>query len=210
MPNIKGCIGHDASAEPTVLDEPPTYWIDMETWESMPPELQRHWAGYASGLLWTGVSRLLYSDPRTVWQLLDGIYYLVTDDGLAGRNAYTREAADRVNAVLERSLRKNIAALIDATGKDKLPQSDAQKWIEGIKATADRAGLMFSGNLNASLCAILEAEGWNPHNPSQEYLAARYQRSPRLADLVAFALSDDYLELRYHAGLSLQPSTITG
>ena len=210
MPNIKGCIGHDASAEPTVLDEPPTYWIDMETWESMPPELQRHWAGYASGLLWTGVSRLLYSDPRTVWQLLDGIYYLVTDDGLAGRNAYTREAADRVNAVLERSLRKNIAALIDATGKDKLPQSDAQKWIEGIKATADRAGLMFSGNLNASLCAILEAEGWNPHNPSQEYLAARYQRSPRLANLVAFALSDDYLELRYHAGLSLQPSTITG
>lgn len=207
---MTGYYGHDISPIPAVLDEPASYWIHMETWQELRPELQRHWAGYVSGMLWTGISRLLYSDAQTIWRLLDGIYYLATGNSLEIRDAYTQEASERVDSIWDRVTRKNVANEIDKIGVEKLPKSDAPKWLEGILATADRSGLLFSGSLSASLPAILQAEQWNPEPPSRAYLEARYKQSKRLAPLVQFALSEDYLLLRAHAGLAMKPSVISG
>lgn len=207
---IKGFLGHDASPIPTVLDDSPAYWIHADTWASLPHELQRHWAGYACGMLWTGISRLLYSDPQKIWRCLDGIYYLATGNGIVVRDAYTKEAAERIDTIFERSARKSVAAMIDDIGVENIPISAAPQWLDGIWATADRAGLLFSGSLAASLPAILLAEGWNPENTDPDYLSARYKQSKRLTPLVKFALSDDYLALRFHAGLAMKPSSISG
>ena len=100
--------------------------------------------------------------------------------------------------------------MIDEIGTENIPITAAPLWLDGIWATADRAGLLFSGSLGASLPAILLAEGWNPENTDQDYLAARYKHSKRLTPLVKFALSDDYLALRFHAGLAMKPSIING
>ena len=210
--SIKGFNSHDTSPMPVVLEDPEAYWIPMEIWETMKPEVQRHWAGYASGLLWTGVSKLAYFEPREVWQLLDGCYYLVTSNGITERNAYTIEASERVNStsVFKRGIRRDIARLINEIGPENIPISKAPSWVDGLYATADRAGLLFSGSLLSSIPAILEAEGWDPTRKDMAYLSARFKLSRRIPDLIAFALSEDYLELRYHAGLSLQPSVING
>lgn len=210
--SIKGFNSHDDSPVPTVLDDPEAYWLSLETWETMKPDVQRHWAGYASGLLWTGISKLIFFDPREVWRLLDGIYYLVTKGrGITERNVYTIEAAERIDKHLFRSsMRRDVAKIIDEIGPENLPITEAPKWLDGLYATADRAGLLFSGSLAASIPAILQAEGWNPENTAQDYLSKRFKLSTRLPQLIAFALSDDYLQLRYHAGLSLAPSTISG
>ncbi len=193
---------------PAVLDEPASYWICADAWAGLQQERRRHWAGYACGMLWTGIARLIYSDPVKIWRCLDGIYCLVTGNGIAVRDAYTKEAAEQIDSLFERAQRKSVAAMIDDIGCENIPQSAAALWIDGILTTADRAGLLFSGSLSASLSAILLAEGWNPENTDPEYLAARYNRSKRLAPLIKFALSDDYLILRQHAGLAMKPSVI--
>ena len=211
--SIKGLNNHDVTPVPIVLDDPDTYWISMESWETMKPEVQRHWAGYASGMLWTGISRLVWLESRELWQLLDGIYYLATGKSIGERNAYTIEASERINtsfSAFQRGIRRDVAKLIDEIGPENIPSHKAQSWIDGIYATADRAGLLFSGSLTASIPAILEAEGWNPNKTDVSYLSARFKHSVRLPQLIRFALSDDYLELRFHAGLSLQPSKISG
>ncbi|MBO5753173.1 MAG: tetratricopeptide repeat protein [Proteobacteria bacterium] len=206
--DVKGLYGHDLSPMPIVLDDPEAYWIPLEIWETMRPELQRHWAGYASGLLWTGISRMTFFEPNEVWHLLDGIYYLVTNRGITARDAYTIEASERVNSAFQRGTRRDVAKIIDEIGPETLPKVNAAKWQHGLLATADRAGLLFSGSLTASIPAILEAEGWNPDKTGAEYLAARVRHSRRISELIAFALSDDYLQLRFHAGLAMQPSKI--
>lgn len=206
--NIKGYCGSDATPMPAVLDEPAAYWICADVWADLPQELRRHWAGYACGMLWTGIARLIYADPVKIWRCLDGIYCLVTGNGIAVRDAYTKEAAEQIDSIFERAQRKTVAAMIDDIGCENIPQSAAALWIDGILTTADRAGLLFSGSLSASLSAILLAEGWNPENTDPQYLAARCNRSKRLAPLIKFALSDDYLILRQHAGLAMKPSEI--
>jgi len=79
-----------------------------------------------------------------------------------------------------------------------------------LYATADRAGLLFSGSLTASIPALLVADGWNPDKANPSYLAARFAKSRRIPELIAFALSEDYLILRHHAGLAMRPSQIQG
>ncbi len=213
--NPKAFYGHDATPVPTVLDEPDSFWISAESWENMKPDVQRHWAGYAAGMLWTGVSKITWSEPREIWQLLDGIYYLATNKSIMSVNAYTKEAADKITSYIsfptfQKGLRRDIARLIDEVGTENLPVSKASGWMDGLYATADRAGLLFSGSLTASIPAILEAEGWSPDKTSSEYLAARFKQSKRIPELIRFALSDDYLNLRFRAGLSMQPSSISG
>ena len=104
---------------------------------------------------------------------------------------------------------KTACVYVDNPVCDSLSISSAE-WLDGLYATADRAGLLFSGSLTSSIPAILEAEGWNPNKTGTDYLSARFKQSRRIPELIEFALSDDYLELRYHAGLAMQPSKISG
>ncbi len=213
--NYKCINGHDVTPVPVVLDDPNIICISLESWENMPNEMRRHWAGYASGLLWTGISKLAWAEPTDVWQLLDGIYCIATGKGIQERDAYTNEAVERLNSTfaanaLQRGPRRDVANLIDKIGPQNIPKSSASGWIDGLFATADRAGLLFSGSLASSIPAILEAEGWNPHKKNSEYLAARFKLSSRIPALIEFALSDDYLDLRHSAGLSMQKSIIGG
>lgn len=208
--NIKGAYGHDDTAVPLVFDDPSSYWIARDVWAELKAEAQRHWAGYAGGMLWTGVSRLIHFDPNELWHILDGIYYTVTNRGIIERDAYTIEAAQRIETTFTRGTRKEVARLIDDLGPENLKLESASKWIEGLYYTADRAGLLFSGSLSSSLPAILTVEGWDASKMNPDYLAARFESSRRILELIAFGLSDDYLILRHHAGLSMRPSVISG
>ncbi len=210
--SVKLINSHDDAPTPVVLDDPNVFCISLEAWKDLPTDVLRHWAGYACGLLWTGVSRMIWSDPSEIWQLLDGIYCIVTGKGITNRDDFTQEAMDRLNStfsVFQRGIRSNVAKMIDEVGPQNIPSSCALAWKDALIATADRTGLLFSGSLAASIPAILQAEGWSTRK-SSSYLASRFKSSTRIPALIQFALSDDYLDLRYSAGLAMPKSTISG
>ncbi len=186
-------------------------WITQEIWAAMNVDMQRHWAGFVGGLAWTGFDVMLNFEPEEIWHYLDGIYYVARGESLGERDAYTVEAADKVRGnIFMKGQHRAVADIIDKVGREHLTLEASHTWIDALKATADRAGLLFSGSMSTSILAVLAAEGWNPAKATPAYIAERYRNLHRLPDLIAFSLSEEYLKLRQAAGLVGFPSAING
>ncbi len=205
---VKVYLGHDESPLPMVFHAPPAFWMPSDRWGGMSQAERRHWAGYAGGVLWTGLAPLIHLDGQALWQILDGIHYLVTGDGIQGRTAYTIEASEKVKSPWYRRARKEISQLITEAGA-AAHKDEAHAWPQWIHATGDRAGLLFSGDLGASVRAMLAGEGWRSE-ASEAGLRHKIDTHPRVRHLLAFALSEDYLHLRHAAGLAQRPSAVAG
>ena len=205
----KGYLSNDVSATPRVYDG--DYWISQETLDAMSTEAQRHWAGYIGGLVWSGINQILAFQPEQVWYTLDGIYYVACGNSLGTRNAYTLEAAEQVRSRLTRRPHQAVAELIDRDEgvRERMTLESASRWNNALLASGDRAALLFSGSLITSIPALLAADGWNPAKASPEYIGERYKQLRRIPELIEFALSDEYLQLREAAGFG-HPSTIFG
>lgn len=186
-------------------------WISQEIWADMTLDMQRHWSGFVGGLAWTGLEGMLNFEPEEIWHYLDGIYYIAKGESLGERDAYTLEAAEKVRGnIFMKGQHRAVADLIDKVGREYLTISAARHWVDALKETADRAGLLFSGSMSTSILAVLAAEGWNPAKATPAYIAERYRSLHRLPALIEFALSEEYLKLRQAAGLVGFPSTING
>ena len=186
-------------------------WISQEIWTEMNTDMQRHWAGYVGCLAWTGFDVMLNFEPEEIWHYLDGIYYVAKGESLGERDAYTLEAAEKVRGnIFMKGQHRAVADNIDKVGRENLTLAAARGWVDALKATADRAGLLFAGSMSTSILAVLAAEGWNPAKATPAYIAERYKNLHRLPDLIEFSLSEEYLKLRQAAGLVGFPSTING
>ncbi len=203
-----GYVSNEPDRVPKVYDS--DFWFSLETLDEMPSEAQRHWAGYIGGLIWSNINQILSFQPEQVWYTLDGIYYVARGKSLAERNAYTLEAADQVKFGLSRSRHQAVAQLIDEKDglRERMTLESASGWNNALYAAADRAALLFSGSLETSIPALLAADGWSPSKASPEYLAGLYKQLRRIPELIKFALSDDYLNLRETAGFGV-PSHFT-
>ncbi|MFA5625300.1 MAG: hypothetical protein WC966_09650 [Bradymonadales bacterium] len=208
--NVRVYLAHDSSPVPMVFDNPNAFWLPTDHWEGASEAEKRHWAAYASGLLWTSLSRVVHYDMKELWHTLDAAYYLTNANCIQERNALSLDFAERIKSPWLRRERKEIARIIDETTPEKLPLNSAPAWKTAIYATADRAALLFSGDLSTSFTALLAAEVWDKSRMDRQALLERLQKSPRLQALIRFALSDDYLQLRYYAGLAARPSEISG
>jgi tetratricopeptide (TPR) repeat protein len=207
LSGVRVFLGENEAPTPMVFASPPAFWIPDERWTAMGAAERRHWAGYAAGLLWTGVAPMVYLDGRELWQLLDGVHYLVTGNGIEGRTAYTIEASEKVKSPWYRRARKEISALIVKAG-EAVGSEDSHQWTGWLRATGDRAGLLFSGDVGSSIRAALAGDGWLSGELDASALKAQLERNPRLRDMLSFALSDDYLHLRHSAGLGPRPSSL--
>lgn len=207
---VKVYLAHDSSPVPMVFDDPNAFWLPTDHWESASVAEQRHWAGYASGLLWTSLCHVVHYDMKELWHTLDAAYFLSTGKCIEQKNALSLDFAERIKSPWLRRERKEISRMIDEIGHEHVGLGDAKFWKDAIFGTADRAALLFSGDLASSFAASLAAQAWDKTRNDQQTLALRLEQSPRLQDLIRFALSEDYLQLRYHAGLAARPSEITG
>lgn len=205
--SFKLFLGNDESPEPMVFASPNAFWFPNDAWNELEEAGRRHWAGYASGLLWTGISNLAYLHGRELWQILDGVYYTQTGDSLSplGKTAYTIEAGEKVKSPFNRRARKEIVDLLKVARDEIFNGEESHQWTHWIRSTGDRTGLLFSGDLGTSVRALLAGEGWRGEITDVS-LKRQLQHAPRLKLLLEFALSEDYLHLRYEAGLALRPS----
>jgi tetratricopeptide (TPR) repeat protein len=210
---VKVFLTHDESPEPVVLATPPSLCIPSTRWESLDDAERRHWAGYAAGVLWTGLSPLAYLDGRSVWQLLDGVFYSQTGEGVLGaKTAYTLEAAEKIKSPWLRRSRKEVAELLGAlaaSDPEVINPERAPLWSDWILATGDRCGLIFSGDISTSLRALLAGQGWDDTGLQPETITRHMQSNERVKHLLRFAFSDDHLHLRYAAGLASKPSILS-
>ena len=206
--SVRIFLGNNESPMPMVFDSPNAFWIPKDQWDGMDTACRRHWAGYAAGVLWTGLSKLAYLSGREIWQVLDGIFYSQTGSSLSpgGKSAYTIEAAEKVKSPWHRRARKEIASLLREAG-ERVNGEQSHQWIDWLQSTGDRCGLVFGGHIGTSTRAMLAGEGWRGEL-NEKQLRRHLKTNGRLGELLDFALSEDYLRLRYEAGLAPRPSTL--
>ncbi len=94
-------------------------------------------------------------------------------------------------------------AFVAGLGKDNV--GDARTWIEAGERTADRWALLMSGELGAAFATARQAGGtlMPPLPVSGETRARAIEQRADLLDLLQFALSDAYVQLRVSLGLTL-------
>ncbi len=130
--------------------------------------------------------------------------------GAAAPAAMARSRSLESNArALEKAMsRKERKALALQTSRFGSESFHPEVWRNGMLRTADRFGLLISGDLAASVRAL---EGIDARHPSRAASMAasgappggdEIRRHPAMLELVRFAMSEDYLVLRREAGLT--------
>ena len=82
-----------------------------------------------------------------------------------------------------------------------------EAWPNGFEELAARIGLLLCGDFRSAASMILRLEGWNVplSDPSSQ---EKLRRSTVVQRLIQFALSEEYLQVRYAVGLSGRPSRL--
>ncbi len=84
-------------------------------------------------------------------------------------------------------------------------KADVTKWLEGINHTANRAGLLVTNNLPASISAVMKT---HPKFKSMRFEDLGdpipiLEQSEEVVEMLMFSISDSYFTLRRRAGFSL-------
>lgn len=95
---------------------------------------------------------------------------------------------------LQRRLHGILEQLLDAGG-----QADLSRWVAGVDRTADRAGLLFSNDLETAL-GVIRASGDS---------ALSLTATARAHSLLEYAVSGEYLRLRNRLHLSIDRLDLT-
>jgi tetratricopeptide (TPR) repeat protein len=131
--------------------------------------------------------------PAALQLSLEALQALATAAGAAGESG---EAA-QLKAYLQRTMSPAIVArIVEAVRKlreERGPRADLGKWIAGSDLTAARAALVLTGELAAAF-RVISSEG-----ASLSQIPVRR----RIADLVAFSVSEDYFACRRQLGLTV-------
>jgi len=112
---------------------------------------------------------------------------------------HTQKASDvplagQLRKTLPVAIARRLSEMLGA--KTELPWSSA-RWRLAVRQSANRIGLIACGDLATSVrILVCENEPDLPDRPSPAELASLVQRSPIVADLLRFAISEDYLSAR--------------
>lgn len=112
------------------------------------------------------------------------------------------EALQReIHRHLPRKARKSLNEL--AAKMVRADEAPLRQWCRAVKASADRAGLLFAGDVAAALHWLVP--GWRGDDAAQRAASVdRVVAHLPARELLLFALSEDYLELRQEIGLALE------
>ncbi len=106
-----------------------------------------------------------------------------------------------IHRAIPRRMRRPLADLANRlaqTEEDRL-----LRWCNAMKVSADRAGLLLAGDVSAALAAIVP--GWHGADAAQRAASVdRVRASSTARELLVFALSEDYVNLRQTIGLAAE------
>ncbi len=145
-----------------------------------------------------GLTRLHDAGPE---QALDRIARV---GGLVSRRADLDRRTDPLLAGLPDRAIDTIAELVQRVGEHTLPPLyTGEQALTGVACTADRAGLLASGSLRAAVEMLTRHAGVGETIERGDDLGWAVRSGSRLRDLVKYALSDAFTELRAEAGLGI-------
>lgn len=145
-----------------------------------------------------GLTRLHDAGPE---QALDRIGRV---GALIGRRAELDRRGDPLLAGLDDRTIDTIAELLQRIGGHTLPPLyTGEQALTGVACTADRAGLLASGSLRAAVEMLTRHAGVGESIERGDDLAWAVRSGSRLRDLVKYALSDAFIQLRAAAGLGI-------
>lgn len=200
--------GDSGPATPQVFcSGTPHLWLNREQLEQLDDAEFRFVAGYCAALAWSGLSALTAIDGRRVWHLLEAVLLKQTDRGFEERvDVRTRDLVEAVSSPFHSVARRRIHAALEPL-VDEFAQIHCERWPQMVEQLACRVGLVLSGDVSAAVRGLLSLHGWELPLDAPE-TQAQIRRNDDVQRLLAFALSDDYLETRYALGLSGRPSRL--
>jgi hypothetical protein len=106
-----------------------------------------------------------------------------------------------IHRALPRRLRRPLTEL--AATLVSFDEESWLRWCRAVKLSADRAGLLLSGDVTAALYVLVP--GWHGADAAQRAQSIpRVQATAVARELLIYALSDEYLSLRRDVGLAAQ------
>ncbi len=184
----------------TEITEPFSICVGEEVLKKLPPREQRFLIGRAMYLI---KNRTAIAHKLRKAELADligaAIRVAAPQFRLLGQTAgeLTRQLAKSCS----RKARKALDNAVQDLDLQATPELD--RLVTGLNFSSDRAGLVLSGDLCGALTVALRDDVvTTPDRATMEPNAAIRQR-PRLEQLVSFALSDEYFQLREQAGVAL-------
>ncbi len=87
----------------------------------------------------------------------------------------------------------------------EIAEIDPQSWLQTVKHTGNRAGLLVCGDLPTAFAAIIKTDPQykNVRYDSLEDKTSIWEKHPEAVELLAFAVSDPYFRLRERLGMSI-------
>jgi tetratricopeptide (TPR) repeat protein len=113
----------------------------------------------------------------------------------------TDELTKQLARNCSRKTRKALESAVEGISDQMSLELD--RWMDGMTFSADRAGLLVSGEVSGALGLALREETNATAERGALEPAALIRRRPRLEQLAAFALSDEHFELRAQVGIAV-------
>jgi len=187
-----------------IAADPPALVLSPELERRTKPE-QRFQVARNLALLANRGSLFLRIGPDATKQLFAAAVRTI-DPGFAPAGvdaAPLDDLAKKLNKGMSRKARKALEPLAP-TLANQFPQLDFESYVASLDASADRAGLIYCGDIAVAIgVTIQEDERLKDVRVAESgEMESPLANSPRLSQLVGFALGDEFYLLRERLGLS--------
>jgi tetratricopeptide (TPR) repeat protein len=205
---FKAECGDTGPASPQVFaGGTPYVWLNWDAISELDAQALRFVTGYAAAVAWSEVGALEHLDGRKVWHLVEAIFLKQTGEGFTDRvDVRTQELVEEVSSPFYAVARRRVASALEGVVED-FADADCERWATALRTFACRVGLAMSGNVRAAIEGLLRFEGWGLPIDMPE-TQRQLRRRAETRELMAFAMSEDYLQTRYALGLSGRPSQL--
>lgn len=199
----------DSHPEPVqvISDGSPLVWLNTEVLADFDEPELRFLAGYCAAYCWAETTGLLHIGGRRFWHLLEGVFFRQTNKGFTERvDVASQELAELVASPLYAVSRRRVLQALEPA-IEELGDAHCEAWPRAMEQFAHRLGLVLCGDIEASARCILKLGGWRGelHDRTAQRMIRRHEH---IRELLTFALSEDYLHVRYQLGLSGRPSVV--
>jgi len=115
------------------------------------------------------------------------------------------QTAGELTRQLAKSCSRKARKALDNAVRDLDLQAtpELDRLVSGLNFSSDRAGLLVSGDLCGALTLALRDDAISTADRATMEPLAAIRNRPRIEQLVSFALSDEYFQLREQAGVAL-------
>jgi tetratricopeptide (TPR) repeat protein len=185
----------------------PYVWLNSEQIEAMDAAGLRFIAGYSAALAWCGLPALLAIDGRRVWHLIEAVLVKQTGEGFDERvDVATQNLVDPVSSPFHAVARRRLHSALEPIA-EQFADMHCETWPRAVEQFACRVGLVLSGDVRAAVRSRLSFHGWDLPLDAPE-TQKQIRRNEDVRSLLAYAMSDDYLEARHYFGLAAKPSKL--